>query len=207
MQSELKSVTNAIIAVNLLLFLLMEFSPFLRSNILASFGLYLPSAISDWELWRLITYAFIHIGFINLLLNLVLFRLLARPIEILIGARSLLLLYLLAVLGGGILQSLTHLHEPSMFISSSAGVYGVAIVYSIYFPDRFLIWDRVKIKYLIWFSSFSVVISLFFEYPGWSTLGGIIVGAAYVWVTREKYARHSQQVQGDPQSKVNGVTD
>jgi len=104
-------------------------------------------------------------------------------------------MYFFSVLGGGILQSLTHLHEPSMFISSAAGVYGVAIVYSVYFPDRFLIWNGLKIKYLIWFSSFGAVISLFFESPGWSSLGGIVVGAIYARVTREKYALRSQEVQ------------
>ncbi|NML35055.1 rhomboid family intramembrane serine protease [Paraburkholderia antibiotica] len=78
----------------------------------------------DGEPWRLLTGAFVHIGFPHLLSNMVVLLLLGRTTERLYGNLRFLALYLFAAVSGGIVSILMH---PGVNSAGASGaIFGVA---------------------------------------------------------------------------------
>lgn len=113
----------------------------------------IPFGNPNWSFypWQLITYQFLHGGFSHIFFNMLMLWMFGMEIENIMGSRKFLVFYLLAGIGGGLLQ----LIGGSGFgpiIGASAAVYGVMVAFAMYFPDRMIyIWFLlpVKAKYLI----------------------------------------------------------
>src|SRR2546423_5917495 len=65
-------------------------------------GATLPRLVHAGQAWRLFSYAFLHIGFPHLMVNLWALAVLGPFLERLVGSARFLLLYALAALGGGV---------------------------------------------------------------------------------------------------------
>jgi membrane associated rhomboid family serine protease len=139
--------------------------------------------------WQLITYQFLHGGFSHIFFNMLMLWMFGMEIENLMGSRKFLVFYLLAGIGGGILQLLFG-SGAGPVIGASGAVFGVMVAFAMYFPDRlvyiyFLL--PVKAKYLIVFmmvieflsvGDASLVAHL-------AHLGGAIVGFIFVMMDRK----------------------
>ncbi len=159
---------------------------------------YIPIRISEGYIkypvsfypWQLITYQFMHSlsDFWHILMNMFILWMFGMEIENNLGSRKFLIFYLLAGIGGGLLQlSLGGGHVP--IIGASGAVYGVMVAFAMFFPNRLIYVYAlipVKAKYLI---VFVMVMEFMSVGNGDFTahlahLGGAIVG--FLFITYDK---------------------
>jgi membrane associated rhomboid family serine protease len=143
--------------------------------------------------WQLITYMFLHGGFMHLFFNMLMLSMFGMELENSWGSRKFLAMYL----GAGIAAGLANLFIAPLLtgsgptIGASGGVYAVLVAFAMMFPDRYVylyFFVPVRAKYLI---SFFILLELFNGISGTSDgiahiahLGGAILGA--VWVLLER---------------------
>jgi membrane associated rhomboid family serine protease len=96
-QTRLTPVVTALIAVNVIIFLITSSRPDVEVRYAQ-----IPARIASGEYYRLITAAFLHANFFHILFNMVALLILGPPIETAIGRVRFLALYLLAALGGSV---------------------------------------------------------------------------------------------------------
>uniref|UniRef100_A0A182K7V2 Rhomboid-like protein n=1 Tax=Anopheles christyi TaxID=43041 RepID=A0A182K7V2_9DIPT len=78
------------------------------------------SPVRQYELWRFITYTFLHAGSVHLVLNIIIQILVAFPLETEQGHGKVLLVYFAGIIAGGLGASV---FEPTLMVGASAGVY------------------------------------------------------------------------------------
>ncbi|XP_049536549.1 protein rhomboid-like [Anopheles darlingi] len=78
------------------------------------------SPLKQHQIWRFVTYTFLHAGCVHLVLNIIIQLLVAFPLETEQGHRRVLLVYFTGVLAGGLGASV---FEPTLMVGASAGVY------------------------------------------------------------------------------------
>ncbi|XP_058815494.1 rhomboid-related protein 2 [Topomyia yanbarensis] len=78
------------------------------------------SPVRQFELWRFVTYTFLHAGAVHLMLNVIIQIIVAFPLETEQGHVTVLLVYFGGVLAGGLGASV---FEPTLMVGASAGVY------------------------------------------------------------------------------------
>lgn len=141
-------------------------------------------------IWQLVTYQFLHGGFLHLLLNCWALFVFGREVEATIGRKPFLALYLLSGVVGGLLQVFYTLPWPSHFgiptVGASAGVFGLVAAFAALFPNRtltillfFVIPVSIRAKNLLFISGLIAIFGILF--PGGSVahaahLGGMLVG-------------------------------
>jgi len=134
------SVTNIIIAVNVVVFVIMagllgagwfqvtDIMPYMR------YGANNGAATTDGEWWRLVTSMFLHFGLLHLVLNMWALFQAGHFVEKLLGRR----LYALAYFGSGIISSLASIlwHGDRMWSAGASGaifgVYGALLGYMLH---------------------------------------------------------------------------
>ncbi len=87
--------------------------------------------------WQLITYQFMHGSFMHIFFNMLMLWMFGMEIENGMGSRKFLVFYLLAGIGGGLLQ-LTLSSGGGPIIGASGAVYGVMVAFAMFFPDRMI---------------------------------------------------------------------
>ncbi|XP_058453509.1 rhomboid-related protein 2 isoform X1 [Malaya genurostris] len=78
------------------------------------------SPVRQFEVWRFVTYTFLHAGAVHLMLNVIIQIMVAFPLETEQGHATVLLVYFGGVLAGGLGASV---FEPTLMVGASAGVY------------------------------------------------------------------------------------
>ncbi|XP_053675519.1 rhomboid-related protein 2 [Anopheles nili] len=78
------------------------------------------SPVKQHEIWRFVTYTFLHAGNIHLVLNIIIQILVGFPLETEQGHLRVLFTYFAGVMAGGLGASI---FEPSLMVGASAGVY------------------------------------------------------------------------------------
>jgi membrane associated rhomboid family serine protease len=127
-------------------------------------ALYLP-AVQDGDFWRIGSYAFLHIGWIHILMNAWSFWVLAPQLELVFGSNLLLGFFSATALAGGaasfayaLLWTLPHGGPPVLAAGASGGVFGlfgvtVALIFRIRHQlapqARRSIWSRVLLTMLL----------------------------------------------------------
>jgi membrane associated rhomboid family serine protease len=142
--------------------------------------------------WQLLTFQFMHTGWMHIIFNSLAIYFFGRPVEIALGRRHFLTLYLSAGIVGGLVQMLFALWFPSFggaVVGASAGGYGLVAAFAI------LHWEE-RFNMLIYFipvtmtGKILLAVSLALAFLGILTpnsgvanaahLGGILTGAYYV---------------------------
>lgn len=171
--------------------ILISYSPAGRNLI---FDLVLtPQAVSRGYIWQLLTFQFLHGGFIHVLFNGLGLYFIGRALEFSMSTRNWLKLYFGAGLAGGLFHALGGLFLPNNFptpvVGASAGVSGLLAAFCFLYPaqDIYLFFIiRFPARFLF---IFSVVLSTFFIIVPASGrdlgvahgahLGGLLFGYAY----------------------------
>lgn len=171
-------------------------------------GLSGMALVQGW-VWTPITYAFLHEGFLHILLNMMVLVFSWRPVSAQIGERRSLWLYFACVLGGAFLWMLAYgsAFPQREMVGASAGAFGLFAMFCLLYWERpltfllfFLIPITVKPKWvLLFFGGMEVFSLLFRELPerfGWvggnagiafsAHVGGLLVACAYYWVFHKK---------------------
>ncbi len=145
-------------------------------------------------LWQLVTYGFLHSGFLHLLFNCWAIYVFGQEIEQALGRKPFLWLYFSSVAIGGLVQAgfglvLGGVYAASV-VGASAASFGLAAAFAMLFPDRVLLLFfiiPVRAKYLLAICGVLTIIGLLRpdDVAHAAHLGGILTGIIFV-----KYAMH-----------------
>jgi len=192
-------VIKALLITNVAVWFLLDvlLQPFRYHDIpiFAIFAEYLalwPLGENFWP-WQLLTYMFLHGGFLHLLFNMLALWMFGMELETIWGSRRFLVFYLACGLAAGVANVAVAplLGQAAPTVGASGAVFGVLIAFAMLFPDRpiylyFLL--PVKAKYLV---TAYIGLELFFGITGTSDgiahvahLGGAAAGFLLVLAQR-----------------------
>ena len=99
-------ITNIIISLCIIIFLLMYLlgNGSTDNETLLLFGANFGPLVKSGEVWRLISCAFIHIGFAHLLVNMYSLFIIGSQVETFIGKWKFLLIYIISAIGGSLMS-------------------------------------------------------------------------------------------------------
>lgn len=139
--------------------------------------------------WQLVTYMFMHGGFLHLFLNMFSLWIFGTELEHLWGSKRFLVYYLLCGLGGAVANLLIAplLGQEAPTVGASGAVFGVLLAFGVLFPDRpiylyFLLPVRAKyfILGLIGLELFTGITGTTDGIAHFAHLGGAAAGAVYL---------------------------
>lgn len=149
------------------------------------------SAFGHLQVWRLVSYAFLHdtAGPFHILFNMFTLWMFGAELEEQWGTRRFVVFYLCAAAGSGLFSLITALSPFMWFtpvIGASGAVLALLTVYALYFPRRqLLLFFLFPVNVLVAVAVFGAI-SLFGAAHSWGNvshlthLGGIAVGFLYV---------------------------
>jgi membrane associated rhomboid family serine protease len=167
-------VCNALIAINVGVFILQNLVKLQPDVIHAYFGASVEETFHHYKIWQLLTATFFHGDIWHLIWNMWFFWIVARDMEPLYGSRDFLAFYLAA----GIFSSLIWVsiamasHETAMVIGASGAVTAVVTLFTLYYPKREIIF--VFIPMPMW-----LMLALFLVLPFFSVWNGGETHVAY----------------------------
>ncbi len=126
---------GSIVGVYLLQILFRQ--PWVKPNFDLFFGLS-SSALSNGQVWPLLTYGFLHANFFHILFNCLMLYWLGKTLHQLLGARRFFTLYGISVLLGGVAWLLVNSWRgnAAVLMGASAGVSGLLVTFALLFPNR-----------------------------------------------------------------------
>ena len=186
--------TTKIAFVNCLVFVLQSFDwvNYHLTSALYTYGSLIPDMVVSGELWRTISYGFLHVGKVHLLFNVVMLLVLGALIEPILGKARFYLGYLFCTIGTSaiaIFISLNLAQGDIFYLGASGaimGLFGILIIFTIDGLKRsrtnkllfdFLITDLYAFVILLTAQSLS---DLYFDEVGIvGHLGGFFSGMLY----------------------------
>jgi len=181
-----------LIIANVVIFVLTELLRFPAANV---FG-FVPAYILVRP-WTVVTYMFLHGGWMHLLFNMLGLFFFGPPLEGRWGSGPFLKYYFICGLGGAVLSSIMAIIQPGFaayvpIIGASGAVYGVMLAFAMNWPDTpIYIWGIFPIPAKILVAMF-VAFSLFSAFGGrmdgvahFAHLGGFAAG--YIYLKWEAY--------------------
>ncbi len=141
--------------------------------------------------WQLLTFQFMHAGWLHILVNSVAIFFFGRPVEQAFGARKFLALYFSSGVVGGLVQMIAALAIPSFgvpVVGASAGGYGLVAAFAmLYWEQRFTVFiyflfpANISGKILFWGCIALALVSMLFpnNMANAAHLGGILTGALF----------------------------
>jgi len=200
------SVTTTLLVANVVVFLLQQ--AFLASPAIRYFPLSIEG-LRHGYVWQLLTFQFMHAGWIHLLVNCWVLYMFGRELEGALGRKSFLVLYLSSGVVGGLVQVLTgaiamHFSDAlwavrfaAPTVGASAGVFGLVAAFATLYPERplmlllfFIIPVNMRAKFLLLFSAVVALAGLLFPSDNVAHaahFGGMLTGVLFI-----RYAIHWQ---------------
>jgi membrane associated rhomboid family serine protease len=131
------SVTIALIALNVVAFCCQFAIP---QRVMEDYlALSLPG-IAHGYFWQLLSYQFMHGGWLHLILNCWGLFVFGRPVEWAVGKTRFLVVYFLSGIFGGLLQVMACFLWPHYFyggmVGASAGLFGIIASFTMLFPEQ-----------------------------------------------------------------------
>jgi membrane associated rhomboid family serine protease len=111
--------------------------------------------------WTLVTYMFVHGGFLHLFFNMIVLFFFGPPLEGLWGGREFLKFYLVAGLAGAVFSYVFAFNNA--VVGASAAIYGLMLAFAMNWPDMPIhIWGilPIKAKWLVGFLAAVSILSL-----------------------------------------------
>ena len=144
--------------------------------------------------WQLLTYQFMHGGWLHLLLNCWAIFVFGREVEGTLGWKQFLALYFSSGVLGGLFQALAGVIMGRAFaapvVGASAGAFGLVSAYATLYPERplmlllfFIIPVSMRAKFLLLFSALITVCGIIFPMDNIAHaahLGGMLTGIVFV---------------------------
>ena len=134
MPSSLPPATRAIIAANVVAFLLQQAY---GNSMVALFALW-PLGSPLFQPWQLVTYAFLHGSIAHIFFNMFALFMFGRALEYFWGSRRFTIFYLACVIAAAATQLLTASFAGSTeaTLGASGGVFGLLLAFAMYFPRQ-----------------------------------------------------------------------
>jgi membrane associated rhomboid family serine protease len=153
---------KGILIANVAVFLLQNFfsmfhiGEYTLSQYIFAYGALFPLGEgSNFNVWQLITYQFMHGDFFHIFFNLWMLWMFGVELEELWGTKKFITFYLLCGIGAGLAQLFISplLTTVGPTVGASGAIYGIFLAFALTFPDRtlmvFPIFIPIKAKYLI----------------------------------------------------------
>ena len=159
--------------------------------------------------WTLVTYMFVHGGFLHLAFNMLMLFFFGPPVEQRLGGTAFIRYYLICGMGGPLLAFVMSLVMPvAPFVGASAAVFGVALAFAMYWPDaRIFIFPLpfpVPVKFLVGLLVVMDLVPLVFGVNDGvahlAHLGGLLAGVIYL--KTQDWLTHSARPAGTGTSPV-----
>jgi membrane associated rhomboid family serine protease len=186
------SAVKALVAANVLVFLLQSLSNGALDVIFALWPLQAIDGVSNFRFWQIVTYAFLHStgNISHLLFNMLGLWMFGGEVERYVGPRRLLACYFASVVTAALSQLFIPIlfgAPPAATIGASGGVFGLLLAYAFLFPKRKVIPLIPPIPMPAWlFATLYAAVELFLGVTGtmsgvahFAHLGGM-VGSALV---------------------------
>lgn len=136
----------ALIVINVVIYLLQQIVPDLEFYLALEPWI----VIRNLQVWRLVTYAFLHANFSHILFNMYAIWLYGRLLGIALGPKRFLTLYLSSSILGGLLWVLCNLNAPGpvFCVGASAAAFGLMVAAAMAFPrlQFFLLFPPIPIR-------------------------------------------------------------
>ena len=188
-----------LLVINVAIYIMQLFG---RGAVEANFA---ASTAQPWQLWRLITFQFLHGDPMHLLFNMVGLFFLGRILEMNWGTKRFLRFYLVCGAVAGeiyIIASVLHLLPGGVLIGASGGVLGLLVACAVLFPQIRVIMILFPMPIRTAATLFAVVYALIVLSQGQNAggnlchLGGMATG--FVWVCAGPYLRARRQSRSRP---------
>ena len=191
---------KAIIILSIVVYaaqLLGDFFPSLDIGLVSKFGL-IPALVarkSSPQVWRLVTYLFLHGGVMHLLFNLFALQMFGLPVVAQWGDREFLKFFFLCGIGAGLAQIALSPNSISPVVGLSGAVYGLLVAVAILYPDAvvyvyFLIPMKIRNMAILFgvIEFYSGAMNSNPKIARFAHLGGMLTGFVYmnwgVWKLR-----------------------
>jgi len=188
-----RTLVYANVAVYFAMLLLGAFSRTTANWIGSSFALTPTAVVRHYEIWQVITYAFLHGGLLHILFNMLTLWFVGSWLENALGSRWLREIYFVSVFGAAVCTiAISYTHVLGMTpeqttLGASGGIFGLMVAFAVLFGDQeFLMFPlpfSIKAKYLVAVYILIAVASLFGGPSGTAYLahlGGALFGYLYV---------------------------
>jgi membrane associated rhomboid family serine protease len=146
-----------------------------------------PVDVWHGEVWQLVTYLFLHGGFLHILFNMLALWMFGSELEYLWGTRRFVRYYFFTGIGAGITTLVTTPHAIYPTIGASGAIFGLLLAYGVIFPNRpILLYFLFPIpaKYFVMiFGAIELFASLSGTQGGvahFAHLGGLVFGWFYL---------------------------
>jgi membrane associated rhomboid family serine protease len=189
---------QVILIANLVVYLLtwVDFD-----NYILWFGAFIPSRAH--ELWRFLSYSFVHVNFMHILFNMLMFWMFAKEVCKTLGERNFTTLYLTSAIFASVFGLPLYtfgLTDNNPVIGASGALFGVMMAYAFLFPEQVILMFFIipmKIKHAIWIF---IAIDLFMANSNdgvahFTHLGGVLSGYLFMlaWSRPKKPERYSRE--------------
>jgi membrane associated rhomboid family serine protease len=151
--------------------------------------------VPQFELWQLVTYAFLHGGLVHLFFNMFALWMFGSMLEYDWGSRRFLLYYFVCVVGAGMAQLAVTAGGPIYpTIGASGGVFGILLAFGMRFPNQYILLlippIPMKAKYfVILFGILELYLGVSGSQVGvanFAHLGGMVTGLLLILYWRGK---------------------
>lgn len=189
----------------------LQLTVFTGAGFVRTFG-FVPDLLLSHP-WSLVTYMFLHGGFMHLAVNMFMLLVFGPAVEERMGSGGFIGLYLVSGLGGAVLSiALPFWMGPSSVtvVGASGALFGVAVAFARFWPDaRIFVFPLpvpIKAAWLVAFlAAMSLVAAVFAVNDGvahLAHLGGFVFGLLYLkWRSSEPEAQ-AQKIQHVVPTKV-----
>lgn len=195
------SLTVVLLIINAAVFVLEMILPRLSHFPLMDYFALSVSGLKHGFVWQLVTYQFMHAGWLHLALNCWAIFVFGREMEIALGRQRFLTLYLTSGIIGGLAQVGATLTFPQHFgwtelfgwptvVGASAAAFGLVAAFATMFPERtltlllfFILPVNMPAKFLLWGSVAIALYGIMVAAGGVAHvahLGGILTGIFFV---------------------------
>jgi membrane associated rhomboid family serine protease len=125
----------------------------------------IPQAVMHGRVWTLVSYMFIHDGFMHILFNMLGLFVFGTQVERYMGSREFLLFYILTGTLAGLFSFLAYWFTGGTFtvlMGASGALFAVELAYAVFFPDSILyLWGILPLRAPIMVLGFTALELLF----------------------------------------------
>ena len=145
---------KGLIIANSAVFLLMWLVAPIERICMQWLALVPADVVTRFFVWQMVTYLFLHGGFMHILMNMLYLWFFGRDLEDIWGTRRFLQFYFFCGVGAGVIVVLANylFANPQIpTIGASGAIFGVLLVAAVLWPDRIIIFYifPIKLKYLV----------------------------------------------------------
>jgi membrane associated rhomboid family serine protease len=115
-----------------------------------------PNQVVHGKIWQLVTYMFLHSGFLHIIFNMFTLWMFGCEVEQYLGSKRFTTFYFLSGIGAALFHMLFNWNSADPMLGASGAIYGVLVAFAVLFPDRiitlllfFVLPVRIKAKYLV----------------------------------------------------------